>query len=238
MKQQGKLVRAGGAVASAWKVWRGSIRSLGAEAWERSFLAEGLKGAGYFPPEHAARVVFAGDSLTQAWPLDELFPGEDVINAGVGGDLLSQIRERWRRDVLAKNAGIVHLLGGSNNIVRGYSLGFMQRDYGRLAQLSEVSRMRMVIGLLPPMRGNRARLNDRIRQMNEWLTSFARAPQFVTADYYSALADSNGELRAELAQLLPNGKLDTEHLNRAAYELLTPIARQAIAQLKGVAAGA
>lgn len=226
VKPPNKLQALGSAASTAWTIWRGGLRSRATEAWERAFLREGESGDGYAPPQHRQRVVLLGDSLTEAWPLSA-FSDLDVINAGISGNLLSQMRERWRQ-VLAQNAGIVHLLGGTNNVSRGYSLGFLQQEFQRIAHLAEVSRMRIIIGLLPPMRGTRARLNTPIRETNQWLISFAAKQNAVVADYHSILADAIGELRAEYALPLPNGKLDAVHLNRAAYEAMTPVARSAI----------
>ncbi len=233
MDQHKPISRFGNGVTSAWRLWRSSFRSQTAEAWEHAFVAEGSSGSGYAPPQNSLRVVFLGDSLTAAWDLQRLMPSLDVVNAGVGGDLLSQMRERWRGDVLARDAGIVHLLGGTNNITRGYSQGFMQRDVVRMAKLAEISKMRLVIGLLPPMRGARARLNPRVRDFNLWLRIFGEERGFAVADYYSPLADAEGELRADLAETEPDGKLDTVHLNSAAYELMTPIARNASEKVTG-----
>jgi lysophospholipase L1-like esterase len=233
MKQSGNLAQLRNIVASLWVVSRGSIRSRRAEIWEGAFLREASNGAGYAPPQHPSRIVFAGDSITKSWPLKELLSDHDVCNAGVNGNLLSQIRERWRDDVLARDAGVVHLLGGTNNITHGYSQEFMQRDVVRIAKLAEVSRMRMVLGLLPPLRGHRARLNHRVRDFNLWLRIFSEEKGLAVADYYSPLVDANGDLKADLTDTLPDGKLDTVHLNRAAYQLMTMVALQALAPAAG-----
>src|SRR5580704_2977544 len=46
------------------------------------------------------RVVFFGDSITDAWPIAESFPGKPYINRGIGGQTTPQMLVRFREDVI------------------------------------------------------------------------------------------------------------------------------------------
>jgi lysophospholipase L1-like esterase len=61
-----------------------------------------------------------------------------------------------------------------------------------------------------------------LRQLNEWINSYAKRNHFAYADYYSVLHDGLGGLR-------PEDTWDGVHPNAAGYQLMTPIAEQAIA---------
>ena len=46
------------------------------------------------------RVVFMGDSITDAWHLEEYFPGKPYVNRGISGQTTPQMLIRFRPDVI------------------------------------------------------------------------------------------------------------------------------------------
>ncbi|MEI2777595.1 MAG: GDSL-type esterase/lipase family protein [Tetrasphaera sp.] len=74
-------------------------------------------------------IVFPGDSITETGRTPGAgdlgigyvamvacrFPGVRVINAGVGGDRVSDLRRRWPRDVLSHEADLVSVFIGIND---------------------------------------------------------------------------------------------------------------------------
>ena len=46
------------------------------------------------------RVVFMGDSITDAWKIEDSFPGKPYINRGIGGQTTPQMVVRFRQDVV------------------------------------------------------------------------------------------------------------------------------------------
>src|SRR5258708_2269729 len=72
------------------------------------------------PPAAAAesRVVFMGDSITDAWGrrYGKFFPGKPYVNRGISGQTTPQMLLRFRADVLALDPKAVVILAGTNDI--------------------------------------------------------------------------------------------------------------------------
>ena len=62
---------------------------------------------------------------------------------------------------------------------------------------------------------------DELRALNRWLAAYAAAHDADFADYYPALVDERGLLRADFTQ-------DGLHPTASAYAVMTPIAEAAI----------
>jgi len=68
---------------------------------------------------------------------------------------------------------------------------------------------------LPPL--------ETIKALNAWMKSYADQHGHVYLDYYTAMLDSNGMLKAELSE-------DDLHPNAAGYAIMAPLAEAAIAK--------
>jgi lysophospholipase L1-like esterase len=64
---------------------------------------------------------------------------------------------------------------------------------------------------------------SRINTLNTWLKAYAAAHKHVYLDYFSAMVDDQGMLRAELSE-------DDLHPNARGYAIMSPLAEAAIAQ--------
>src|SRR5690606_23735596 len=62
-----------------------------------------------------------------------------------------------------------------------------------------------------------------ILALNRWIAQFCQSRGYVYLDYFSALADDKGMLRAELAD-------DGLHPNAEGYKVMAPLAERAIAE--------
>ncbi|WP_436519924.1 SGNH/GDSL hydrolase family protein [Actinoplanes sp. HUAS TT8] len=85
---------------------------------------------------HSSTVVFTGDSVTDCGRREDPdglgdgyvrilatsppLAGVRVVNTGVGGDLSSDLVERWESDVLAHEPAVVSVLIGINDVWRRY----------------------------------------------------------------------------------------------------------------------
>src|ERR1044071_5464973 len=81
------------------------------ETWRKSMAAKWMDDFGDLeryreansklplPAQGERRVVFLGDSITEAWKLEEFFPGKGYINRGIGGQTTPQMLIRFRTDV-------------------------------------------------------------------------------------------------------------------------------------------
>ncbi|GAA3053110.1 SGNH/GDSL hydrolase family protein [Kitasatospora albolonga] len=147
-----------------------------------------------------ATVLFQGDSITEAGR-DRTRPGElghgyaalaaaalpgapQVLNRGVGGDRLTDLRERWEADTLAHRPALVSVLIGINDTWRRHDqglpspVGTWERDYHLLLTgLREhcAPRLLLIEPFLLPVRAEqwswRADLDTRIQAVRRLATA-------------------------------------------------------------------
>ena len=71
------------------------------------------------PAAGARRVVFMGDSITDAWPqprFGDFFTGKPYVGRGISGQTTPQMLVRFRADVLDLKPAAVVILAGTNDI--------------------------------------------------------------------------------------------------------------------------
>jgi lysophospholipase L1-like esterase len=183
-----------------------------------------------------SRVVFLGDSITEAWgSVDgEFFAAKPYVNRGIGGQNTSQLLVRFRQDVIGLKPAAVVILGGTNDVAENGGITTLEAIEGNLqsmVELARVNRIRVVLAsLLPtldyPWRPG-LKPKDKISALNRWIAEFCRLNHLVYLDYYSAMVGANGALRPELTK-------DGVHPNGAGYLIMGPMTEDAIRRaLKG-----
>ncbi len=185
------------------------------------------------PAAGEARVVFMGDSITDAWgrKLGKFFPGKNYINRGISGQTTPQMLIRFRPDVLAHKPKVVVILAGTNDIAGNtgpMTLESIQDNITSMAELAKANKIRVVLSSVMPVCDcqkpqTARRPPEKIKALNAWLKAYAAKTGAVYLDYFSAMADENGMLKAALTY-------DGLHPNDAGYELIEPLAAKAIAQ--------
>ena len=87
------------------------------------------------PKPGERRVVFMGNSITEAWaPLfPAMFPGKPYIGRGISGQTSPQMLVRFRQDVVALRPAVVVINAGTNDIAgnTGASTLEMIEEIGR-----------------------------------------------------------------------------------------------------------
>jgi lysophospholipase L1-like esterase len=192
------------------------------------------------PAKGEARVVFMGDSITDNWDNEGyggFFPGRPYVNRGIGGQTTPQMLVRFRPDVIALRPKAVVILAGTNDIAGNTGLmplSAVEDNLASMAELAKTHGIRVVLAsVLPvddgdrdaqglPLTRTRCRPPGQIAELNQWLRQYAFASGHVYLDYWAALADENGMLKAELSE-------DGLHPNAKGYALMAPLAEKAIA---------
>lgn len=170
-------------------------------------------------PVPPRRVLFLGDSITEAglWP--DLFPELPTSNRGIGGEGTYDLLERL--DQAVNDPIAINLLIGTNDLHGPRELrdlrGIAARTDEIVARLRELApdATLLVNGLLPRTR----LLRSQLLTLNEWYTASAERHGATYVDLWPAFADENGEVRPELSR-------DGLHLTPAGYlawaEVLRP----------------
>jgi len=180
-------------------------------------------------PAVQGRVVFLGDSVTDAWDLAKFFPGKPYVNRGIGGQTTPQMLARMYADVIHLRPAAFILLAGTNDIARntGPETQEMVEDNIRaICELAASNNIKIILCLLTPVSDYAKRQTDErppadIISLNHWIDSYAPDVHAQIADYYTALVDDKGMLREGYSA-------DGLHPNAQGYALLAPVAEAAI----------
>jgi hypothetical protein len=90
---------------------------------------------------HNARVVFMGDSITDAWQQPRyggFFPGKPYVDRGISGQTTPQMLLRFRPDVIDLQPAAVVILAGTNDIAGNTGAMTHEEIQGNLASMSEL----------------------------------------------------------------------------------------------------
>jgi lysophospholipase L1-like esterase len=189
------------------------------------------------PTGREKRVVFMGDSITDAWgrKYGKFFPGEPYVNRGISGQTTPQMVLRFRPDVIDLHAAVVVILAGTNDIAGNTGPESLEEIEGNMAdmvQLAQANKIKVVLSSVMPVCDyirpqTERRPPEKILALNAWLQDYAKAHKLVYLDYYSALIDDQKMLKKELTY-------DGLHPNDAGYAVIEPLASEAIYKaLKG-----
>jgi acyl-CoA thioesterase I len=184
------------------------------------------------PAEGESRVVFLGDSITQAWDLSVFFRGKSYVNRGISGQTTPQILLRLRQDVLALKPEIVVILAGTNDLAENTgptTLGMIEDNLKSMAELARENGVRPVLASVLPAAvypwKPEIRPISEILMLNQWMKEYAAKEGIVYLDYYSALTNDQHGIKAEFSG-------DGVHPNAAGYSIMAPLVEDAIAKSK------
>ena len=189
------------------------------------------------PATKVPRVVFLGDSITDAWRLNEYFTGRDFVNRGIGGQTTIQMLARFRQDVAALNPKAVVILGGTNDIAAGISVNQIEDNLATIGDLAKAHGIRPIFASILPVSDYHkdtdphnemtpGRPPATILSIDSWMRSYCQSQGFVYMDYYSAMVDSAGQLQTDLSD-------DGLHPNSKGYRVMSPLLLDAVGRAAG-----
>jgi len=188
------------------------------------------------PTAGESRVVFMGDSITDAWPrrVDAFFAGKSYVGRGISGQTTPQMLIRFRPDVVDLKARVVVILAGTNDIAENTGPMTNEEIQGNIVSMAEIAKangIRVVLSSILPVSAYHTPPNGvpqttqrpmvRIRAINDWMKKYAAAEKHVYLDYFSAMVDATGHLRTELSG-------DDLHPNNDGYAIMGPLADAAV----------
>lgn len=178
------------------------------------------------------RVVFYGNSITEAWAkyFDAMFPGKPYIGRGISGQTTPQLLVRFRQDVVALRPAVVVILAGTNDIAGNTGPATLEMIEDNIASMTEIAKangIRVVLSSVLPAFDYPWRRGlepaPKIVALNAWMKDYAAAHDIVWLDYHTAMADARQGLPAELSG-------DGVHPNESGYRVMAPLAEAAIAK--------
>ena len=191
------------------------------------------------PLENEPRVVFMGNSITEAWPCKspEFFENTGYIGRGISGQVTHQMLLRFRADVIKLKPRAVVILAGTNDIARNsgfVTLESIAANIFSMAELADYHGIKVILcSVLPaidyPWRPG-LEPAQKIIELNEMLENYAAERHFEYVDYYSSMVDDKGGLK------VPDftSQDDLVHPNRNGYTVMEKLVTAAIDKaLKG-----
>lgn len=194
------------------------------------------------PAADENRVVFMGNSITEAWPVlsPKFFEqNKGYIGRGISGQTSYQMLFRFRREVLNLKPKVVVILAGTNDIAQntGYTpLEIVAENVMTMAELAQFHGIEVIIcSVVPaidfPWRRGLQPVN-KILELNTLLKKYAEDNDLLYVDYHAALKDEHNGLQ------VPNytNENDLVHPNAAGYKvmerLIQPAIRKALTSFK------
>jgi lysophospholipase L1-like esterase len=181
------------------------------------------------------RVVFLGASMMEFWGRDGsiFFPEKPYVNRGVSGQTTPQMLARFRQDVINLHPKVVVILGGGNDVAGNtgpMTPEMTENNWQSMADLARENGIKVVFASLTPTTDFPWRKGlhpaDKIRALNAWLQGFCASHGLVYLDFYSALTNDEGGMKAEYT-------VDGVHASVKGYEVMTPLAQAAIDKALG-----
>jgi lysophospholipase L1-like esterase len=187
-------------------------------------------------------VVFFGDSITDNWskpPYGGFFRGKPYVNRGIGGQTTGQMLLRFRSDVIRLQPRAVVILAGTNDLSGNTGPVSPETIESNLATMVELARGHKIAvalaSLLPvcdcktspdgkPITRTQDRPPASIIALNKRIAALAQQNGLAYLDYYNALVDETGALKAALTD-------DGLHPNAAGYAVMAPLAEKILARV-------
>jgi acetyl esterase/lipase/lysophospholipase L1-like esterase len=184
------------------------------------------------PKANENRVVFLGNSITEAWvKMDSMFfIKNNFIGRGISGQTSPQALLRFRQDVVSLNPKVVVINIGTNDIAENtgpYNEDFTFGNIQSMAEIAKANGLRVILSSVLPATnfewrrsvGNRSAM---IVALNNRIKTYAIANKIPYIDYHSALKNEQNGMNPDLAE-------DGVHPTPKAYTIMETLAKEAIA---------
>jgi lysophospholipase L1-like esterase len=179
------------------------------------------------------RTVFMGDSITEGWSDSnpDFFAGKPYVNRGISGQTTPQMLIRFRADVIALKPSLVIIMAGTNDIASNTgptTLEMITDNIFSMAELAKANHIKVILcSVLPAYDfpwNTGSYPAEKIVTLNTMIKKYADANGILYLDYYSAMVNEQKGLNAAYSG-------DGVHPNKAGYEVMDPLAENAIVKV-------
>ncbi len=186
------------------------------------------------PAQGEQRVVFYGDSITDAWGRyvaeAPFFPGKPYVNRGISGQTTAQMVVRFHQDVVDLHPAVVVILAGTNDVAENtgpMTPEMTLDDFRSMAEMARANHIQVVVASILPAGDfswhKGLEPAPKIRSLNSLLKAWCKREGIVWVDYYTPMADESGAMK-------PGLSADGVHPNAAGYAIMAPLAEAGIRQ--------
>ena len=185
------------------------------------------------PSKTETRVVFMGNSITEAWKnkSPDFFKKNGYIDRGISGQVTHQMLLRFKADVIDLKPKVVVILAGTNDIAQNsgfVTIEAIAENIFSMAELADYHRIKVILcSVLPaidyPWHPG-LKPAQKIVELNEMLKKYALENNFLYVDYYSNMVDDKGGLK------VPDytSQDDLVHPNLTGYKIMERLVEAAI----------
>ncbi|MFK7905029.1 MAG: SGNH/GDSL hydrolase family protein [Chitinophagales bacterium] len=187
------------------------------------------------PEEEAFRVVFMGNSITEAWVTQrpDFFEGSAYVGRGISGQTTLQMLLRFREDVIDLEPKAVVILAGVNDIAGNWGFTTLELIVENIKSMVELARYHdievILCSVLPaihfPWRPELAPANDIIK-LNGMIQKYAQENKLIFVDYHTAMKDEKNGLKVPEY----TSANDLVHPNVEGYKVMEKLVTPAIEQ--------
>lgn len=185
------------------------------------------------PAADEKRVVFMGNSITEAWVSysPAFFSDNNYIGRGISGQVTHQMLLRFRADVLNLKPTAVVILAGTNDIAQNsgpVSLNEIAENIKSMADLALENNIKVILCSVLPAKDYpwKPGMNplEKIPQLNEMIKAYAKANNLTYVDFFEAMQDGNGGMKVP-EHTAAN---DLVHPNKAGYLVMEELIHREI----------
>ena len=183
----------------------------------------------------SGRVVFYGDSITDAWGRSRgsFFPGKPYVNRGISGQTTPQMVVRFRQDVVNLHPAAIVILAGTNDIAGNTgpeTPEMIEDNFRTMADLAKANGIRVIFSSILPVADYPWKPGlkpaPKIQALNNWLAGYCVNHGITYLDYYTSMADESGGMKPGLSS-------DGVHPTNEGYAVMGPLAQAAIDKVIG-----
>jgi lysophospholipase L1-like esterase len=131
-----------------------------------------------------------GDETSQyAYWLMKSHPEWEVVNQGINAQRSDVIAARFEEDVIAKKPVVVVIIAGVNDVYQGRPAQHIKDQLAAMYTRAHAAGIRVVAGTIIPYNTATNDQNARMRDVNDWIRTQARAdPGVIVVDTRAAVA--------------------------------------------------
>jgi lysophospholipase L1-like esterase/acetyl esterase/lipase len=186
------------------------------------------------PKPDENRVVFLGNSITEAWVKvdSNFFIQNNYIGRGISAQTSMQLLLRFRQDVLALTPKAVLINIGTNDIAENTGLYNPELTFNNIQSMVDIAQahdIKVILSSVLPATnfewrrsvGNRS---DMIVDLNKRLKSYAESNKIPYIDYHSAMKNDKNGMNPDMAE-------DGVHPTLKGYKMMETLAAEAILKI-------